>query len=64
MAETTDIAPEEETDAPSEDTTESAPAVDAPTRPVNIVPAAATGRRRLLARDGGRCRVGRAAEPS
>ena len=46
MAETTDIAPEAEIDTPSEYTTESAPAVDSPARPVNVVPAAATGRRK------------------
>ena len=46
MAETTDIAPEAEIEAPSEYTTETAPAVDTPARPVNIVPAAATGRRK------------------
>jgi small subunit ribosomal protein S9 len=46
VAETTDIAPDVETDAPSEYTTESAPAVDAPERPVNIVAAGATGRRK------------------
>jgi len=46
VAETTDIAPEAEIDAPSEYTTESARAVDTPARPVNIAPAAATGRRK------------------
>jgi small subunit ribosomal protein S9 len=46
VAETTDIAPEADIDVPSEYTTESAPAVDTPARPVNIVPAAATGRRK------------------
>jgi small subunit ribosomal protein S9 len=46
VAETTDIAPEAEIDTPSEYTTESAPAVDSPARPVNIVAAAATGRRK------------------
>jgi small subunit ribosomal protein S9 len=46
VAETTDIAPEAEIEAPSEYTTETAPAVDTPARPVNIVPAAATGRRK------------------
>ena len=48
MAETTDtiVVDEEELDAPSEYTTESAPAVDTPARPVNIAPAAATGRRK------------------
>ena len=46
MAETTDIAPEAEIAAPSEYTTESTPAVDTPDRVVNIVPCAATGRRK------------------
>jgi small subunit ribosomal protein S9 len=46
VAETTDIAPEQEAEAPSEYTTESAPAVDTPERQVNIVPSAATGRRK------------------
>lgn len=47
MAETTDtIEVDEELDAPSEYTTESAPAVDTPARPVNVAPAAATGRRK------------------
>jgi small subunit ribosomal protein S9 len=47
VAETTDtIVVDEELDAPSEYTTESAPAADTPARPVNIGPAAATGRRK------------------
>jgi small subunit ribosomal protein S9 len=46
VAETTDTVVDEELDAPSEYTTESAPAVDTPARPVNIGPAAATGRRK------------------
>jgi small subunit ribosomal protein S9 len=46
VAETTDIAPDAEIDAPSEYTTETAAAVDTPARPVNIVAAAATGRRK------------------
>jgi small subunit ribosomal protein S9 len=47
VVETTDtIVEDEELDAPSEYTTESAPAVDTPARPVNIAPAAATGRRK------------------
>jgi small subunit ribosomal protein S9 len=46
VAETTDIAPDPEVDAPSEYTTETAPAADTPARPVNIVPSAATGRRK------------------
>jgi small subunit ribosomal protein S9 len=46
VAETTDIAPEAEIEAPSEYTTETTPAVDTPARTVNIVPAAATGRRK------------------
>jgi small subunit ribosomal protein S9 len=46
VAETTDIAPEAEADVPSEYTTETAPAVDTPARPVNIVASGATGRRK------------------
>ena len=46
MAETTDIALDPEIDAPSEYTTESAPASDVPPRAVNIAPAGATGRRK------------------
>jgi small subunit ribosomal protein S9 len=46
VAETTDIAPEAEAEVPSEYTTETAPAADTPSRPVNIVAAAATGRRK------------------
>ena len=46
MAETTDIAVDPEIDAPSEYTTESAPASDVPPRAVNIAPAGATGRRK------------------
>jgi small subunit ribosomal protein S9 len=46
VAETTDIAPDSEVDAPSEYTTETAPSADTPDRPVNIVPSAATGRRK------------------
>jgi small subunit ribosomal protein S9 len=46
VADTTDIAVDEEVDAPSEYTTESAPAVDVPPRAVTIAPAAATGRRK------------------
>ncbi|MBA3232608.1 MAG: 30S ribosomal protein S9 [Propionibacteriales bacterium] len=46
MAETTDITAEEETNAPSDYTTESSPSSDAPARAVNIAPAGATGRRK------------------
>ena len=46
MAETTDIAVDPEIDAPSEYTTESAPASDVPPRAVTIAPAGATGRRK------------------
>ena len=51
MAETTDVATaepgvDEELDAPSEYTTESAPSPDVPPRAVNIAPAGATGRRK------------------
>ena len=46
MAETTDIALDPEIDAPSDYTTESAPASDVPPRAVNIAPAGATGRRK------------------
>ena len=45
-ADTTDIAVDDDFDAPSEYTTETAPAVDVPPRAVTIVPAAATGRRK------------------
>ncbi len=46
MAETTDIAVETDTDAPSEYTTESASSTDVAARAVNIAPAGATGRRK------------------
>jgi small subunit ribosomal protein S9 len=46
VAETTEIAPDEETQAPSEYTTETTPSAEAPSRPVNIAAAAATGRRK------------------
>jgi small subunit ribosomal protein S9 len=46
VAETTDISVEEELDAPSEYTTESAPVSEASTRAVTIAPAGATGRRK------------------
>jgi small subunit ribosomal protein S9 len=43
---TTETVVDEELDAPSEYTTESAPSVDTPARPVTIAAAAATGRRK------------------
>lgn len=46
MAETIETIVDEELDAPSEYTTESAAASDAPARVANIAPAAATGRRK------------------
>jgi small subunit ribosomal protein S9 len=46
VAETTDIAVDEELDVPSEYTTESAPSVDTPARQVTIAASAATGRRK------------------
>ena len=46
MAETTDTLVDEELDAPSEYTTESAATSEASTRAVTIAPAAATGRRK------------------
>jgi small subunit ribosomal protein S9 len=46
VAETIDIAADEELEAPSEYTTESVPSPDVPPRAVNIAPAGATGRRK------------------
>ncbi|MGH3471414.1 MAG: 30S ribosomal protein S9 [Nocardioidaceae bacterium] len=46
MAETTQIKADDEVDAPSEYTTESTLASDAPARPATIAPAGATGRRK------------------
>ncbi len=46
MAETIDIGADEELDAPSEYTTETAALPDVPPRAVNIAPAGATGRRK------------------
>jgi small subunit ribosomal protein S9 len=46
VAETIDIAADEELEAPSEYTTESAPSPDVPPRAVNIAAAGATGRRK------------------
>ncbi|MEJ7706512.1 MAG: 30S ribosomal protein S9 [Nocardioidaceae bacterium] len=46
MAETTDTIGNDETDAPSDYTTESAPTADAPARNVTIAATAATGRRK------------------
>jgi small subunit ribosomal protein S9 len=43
---TTEITPDEEIEAPSEYTTESAPAAETPARAVNITASAATGRRK------------------
>ncbi len=46
MVQTTDTTPEEAVEAPHEYTTESTPSSETPARPVNVVAASATGRRK------------------